>query len=173
MGMSLLVLHSHPLFAFENSESRISSLAHVGSFDQPASLLLNTTGFDNLEPGGILDIVVQGTVVDQNGNPIPGVTVSVSGTTVGTATDLDGRYSFSVPEGSTLVFSFIGFETQRIEVSNRSVIDVTMTEDMASLEEVVVVGYGEQKKINLTGAVSNVSSEVLESRPITTIGQGL
>src|SRR5690606_18053050 len=120
-----------------------------------------------------VNVPVSGTVTDASGQPIPGVTVSVAGTTVGTATDLDGKYSLSVPAGSTLVFSFIGFETQRIEVGDRSVIDVSLKEDMASLEEVVVVGYGEQKKINLTGAVSNVTSEVLESRPITTIGQGL
>jgi TonB-linked SusC/RagA family outer membrane protein len=120
-----------------------------------------------------LEVSISGTVTDTNGEPIPGVTVSAEGTTVGTATAIDGKYSLSVPEGAVLVFSFIGFETQRINIGGRSVIDVTLNEDMASLEEVVVVGYGEQKKINLTGAVSNVTSEVLESRPITTIGQGL
>src|SRR5690606_26358452 len=80
-----------------------------------------------------VNVPVSGTVTDASGQPIPGVTVSVAGTTVGTATDLGGKYSLSVPAGSTLVFSFIGFETQRIEVGDRSVIDVSLKEDMASL----------------------------------------
>src|SRR5690554_1891553 len=119
------------------------------------------------------EVIITGTVTDQNGAPIPGATVSVASTTIGTATDLDGRYSLSVPEGSTLVFSFIGFETQNIAVGDRSVIDVVLSEDMASLDEVVVVGYGTQKKVNLTGAVSQVTSEVLENRPATNITQML
>jgi TonB-linked SusC/RagA family outer membrane protein len=119
------------------------------------------------------DITVTGIVVDETGVPIPGVTVSVQGLSLGTATDLEGRYSLTVPEGSTLVFSFIGFESQRIPVENQSEINVTLLEDMASLDEVVVVGYGTQKRVNLTGAVSQVSSEVLANRPITNLGQGL
>src|SRR5690606_33064092 len=69
------------------------------------------------------DVIITGTVVDASGQPIPGVTVSVPGTTVGTSTDLDGKYSINVPEGATLVFSFIGFESQSIPIGDRSVID--------------------------------------------------
>src|SRR5690554_1605929 len=105
-----------------------------------------------------LFIEVSGTVTDQNGAPLPGVTVSVLGSTVGTATDLDGQYELSVPEGSTLVFSFIGFETQNIAVGDRSVIDVVLNEDMTSLDEVVVVGYGTQKKSDITGAISSIKA---------------
>src|SRR5690606_17924612 len=94
----------------------------------------------------MVEVTVSGTVVDNNGEPIPGVTVSVPGTSTGTATDLDGRYALTVPEGSTLVFSFIGFETQQVEVGDRSVIDITLMEDMTSLDEVVVVGYGTQSR---------------------------
>src|SRR5690606_3777199 len=86
----------------------------------------------------VADVTVTGTVVDQNGEPIPGVTVSIPGTGIGTATDIDGSYTVVVPEGSTLVFSFIGFETKTIVVDDKSIIDVTLTEDMASLDEVVV-----------------------------------
>lgn len=120
------------------------------------------------------DVTITGTVVDQNGDPLPGVTVSVPGTGIGTATDLDGRYSLSVPEGSTLVFSFIGFDSQSIEVGDQTVINVTLTEDMASLDEVVVVGYGVQQKVNLTGAISTVKfDDELNNRPITNASQAL
>jgi len=110
-------------------------------------------------------VTVTGKVTDEKGDPLPGVTVSVPGTTIGTATDLDGQYSLSVPEGSTLVFSFIGFETQTIAVGGRSVIDVVLKEDMASLDEVVVVGYGEQKKATITGSIATVGGEKLAAVP--------
>jgi TonB-linked SusC/RagA family outer membrane protein len=106
-----------------------------------------------------VDVTVSGTVTDPNGEAIPGVTVSVLGTTIGTATDLDGNYSLTVPEGATLVFSFIGFEAQRIDIGDRSVVDVTLVEDMASLDEVVVIGYGSRLKEELSGSVSSITSE--------------
>src|SRR5690554_131325 len=118
-------------------------------------------------------IVVSGTVTSEDGVGIPGVTVSLSGTSIGTATDLEGKYSLSVPEGSTLVYSFIGFATQNIEVGDRSIIDVTLREDISSLDEVIVVGYGTQKKVNLTGAVAQVGGEELAHRPVANVGQAL
>ena len=117
------------------------------------------------EPAIEAEVTVSGTVTDANGEPIPGVTVSVPGTTIGTATDLEGRYTISVPDGSTLVFSFIGFETQSVQVGDQSLIDITLTEDMASLDEVVVVGYGIQKKATITGAISTTSGEELSRAP--------
>lgn len=120
------------------------------------------------------DIEVSGIVTDASGAPIPGATVSVPGSAIGTATDLDGKYVLEVPEGSVLVFSFIGFESQRIEVSNQSVIDVVLNEDLASLEEVVVVGYGTQQKSHLTGSVGSLEmDEELSSRPMVEFGQAL
>ncbi|HLU90120.1 MAG TPA: SusC/RagA family TonB-linked outer membrane protein, partial [Cyclobacteriaceae bacterium] len=118
-----------------------------------------------LEKDAKVDVVIRGTVTDERGEPIPGVTVSMSGTGIGTATDMDGWYSLSVPEGATLVFSFIGFETQQIIVGNQTVIDVVLAEDMTSLDEVVVVGYGVQKKENLTGSLEVISGTDLANRP--------
>nr|MBI1231908.1 SusC/RagA family TonB-linked outer membrane protein [Cytophagales bacterium] len=113
-----------------------------------------------------VDVTVRGTVTDQNGDPIPGATVSVPGTSIGTATDIDGKYTITVPENSSLVFSFIGFENQIIEVNNQSTIDVTLSESAQALDEVVVIGYGTQKKKDLTGAVINVQAEeVMKYKP--------
>lgn len=103
--------------------------------------------------------------MDKDGIPIPGVTVSVPGTTIGTATDLEGRYSLDVPEGATLVFSFIGFQTQSIAIGNRNNIDVTLLEELASLDEVVVVGYGTSQKRDLTGAVTRVNLDQNRLQP--------
>src|SRR5690554_535218 len=97
----------------------------------PALAHEGTTAPDHLL-GNNDDITVSGKVIDQNGQPIPGVTISVPGSGIGTATDIDGNYTLFVPNGSTLVFSFIGFQSQTIEVGSRTVINVTMIEDMAS-----------------------------------------
>src|SRR5690606_24457837 len=105
------------------------------------------------------DIPISGTITDSKGEPIPGVTVMVMGTTIGTATDLDGRYQLEVPEGATLVFSFIGYVTQNVPVGQQSVINVSLAEDTASLDEVVVIGYGTAKKSDLTGSVARINLE--------------
>ncbi|PHN04488.1 SusC/RagA family TonB-linked outer membrane protein [Flavilitoribacter nigricans] len=117
---------------------------------------------------------VNGTVLSDEGDPLIGVTVLVKGTSVGTVTDFDGNYSIDLDDGNgTLVFSYTGYTSQEVAVNGRTTIDITMEVDIASLEEVVVVGYGSQKKVNLTGAVSSVTSEALENRPIPSVGQGL
>jgi TonB-linked SusC/RagA family outer membrane protein len=119
------------------------------------------------------DVQVSGTVTDEKGEPLPGASVTVKGTTKGTVTDMDGTYSILTPEGATLVFSYIGFETIEVPVNNRSQINITLKADVSSLDEVVVVGYGTQKKINLTGAVSTAKGEDLANRPVTNMQQAL
>src|SRR5690606_40683465 len=89
------------------------------------------------------------------------------------ASDIDGSYTISVPNTSTLVFSFIGYETQEIPVGNQSVINVSLKLDLSDLEEVVVVGYGTVKKSQLTGAISSVSSREINELPITDARQAL
>jgi len=133
--------------------------------------LVETVPFE-LVPSDI-DITIAGTVRDQRGNPIPGATVLVAGENIGTATDLDGKYSLSVPEGATLTFSFIGYESKSVQVGQQSVIDVVLNEDLTSLEEVVVVGYGTQRRSDLTSAVGSVSAKDIESEPIIQVGQAL
>lgn len=116
---------------------------------------------------------VSGKVVLEDGNSIPGVNILVKGTNTGTVTDLDGNYSISVGENDVLIFSFIGLITEEIVVGGRSKIDITMQEDVQSLDEIVVVGYGEQKKSTLTTAVSTISGDELNEYPVADVGQAL
>jgi len=105
---------------------------------------------------------VTGTVTSDN-SPLPGVTVLVKGTTVGTVTNVDGVYTLSVPNNaSTLVFSFIGMKSKEVEIGNQSTINVTLEPDVIGLEEVVAIGYGTAKKKDLTGAVSQIDAEKME-----------
>ena len=118
-------------------------------------------------------VTVQGTIVDETGNPMPGASVLVKGTTIGTITDIDGNYSLNAPSDAILVVSFIGFMQQEIEVNSRSKIDISMELDVTSLQEVVVIGYGEVAKRDLTGAVSTISKDVVSKTQATTIEQVL
>ena len=105
---------------------------------------------------------------------MPGVNIVVKGIVHGTVPHAEGRYVISVPgSDAVLVFSFIGFVSHEVAVQGREIIDVSMKEDVRSLEQVVVVGYGTQKKVNLTGAVTQVTSDKLESRNVTNIDQAL
>lgn len=117
---------------------------------------------------------VSGKVSDSSGAPLVGVTVMVKGTTKGIITDANGNYTLSdVPGDATLQFSFVGMRTIEVEVAGRASVNIKMEEEAVGIEEVVAVGYGTQRKVNLTGAVSAVKGDVLENRPITNIGQGL
>lgn len=118
---------------------------------------------------------VTGTVVSSDdGIGIPGVNVVVKGTANGTSTDFDGLYSIDIASGnSVLVFSYLGFITEEIDVGDKSVIDVSLTEDVSALEEVVVVGYGTTKKSDITGSVSSVKSEELAAFPVLSAEQAL
>lgn len=116
---------------------------------------------------------VKGTITDASGIPIIGANVMVKGTTNGTITDLDGNFSLEVSEGDLLEISYIGYLTQTQRVGKESTLAITMAEDSKQLEEVVVVGFGTQKKVNLTGAVSMVDSETFEDRPVQNVAMML
>ena len=119
------------------------------------------------------DVTITGTVTDANSEPLVGVNVLVKGTTTGAITDIDGNFSVSGKKGSTLVFSYIGMLTQEVTYKGTA-LRIMMKDDSKSLEEVVVVGYGVQKKVNLTGTVSSVDiSKEAENRPITNLSTGL
>ena len=109
---------------------------------------------------------ITGIVTGKDGVPLPGVNVVVTGTTQGTMTDIAGKYSIDIPKGAkSLTFSFVGMEPQEISIGTLTQINVTMAESAIGLEDVVVVGYGTQKKVNLTGAVASINSAVLKKIP--------
>ena len=116
---------------------------------------------------------IKGTVVDATGEPLIGVNVSVKGTTIGIITDIDGNYTLEGPSKSTIVFSYSGYQAQEVPVGNQSTINVTLKEDTQKLEEVVVVGYGTQKKVTVTGSVASVSGEELKASPTTNLSNGM
>ncbi|MEG1586907.1 MAG: TonB-dependent receptor, partial [Bacteroidales bacterium] len=127
---------------------------------------------DVKEKGKIM--VVTGKVFDQaTGEPMIGVNVTVQGSTNGTVTSLDGDYSLKTELGSTLLFSFVGYKDIQVTVDGKREKTVRMIENSTLLNDVVVVGYGTQKKVNLTGSVSMVKGDQLESRPITSVTSGL
>ena len=119
-------------------------------------------------------IKIQGTVVDDNdGTPMPGVTVAVEGGNAVTATDADGQYEILASSRGTLVFSFVGMATEKRTFSSSTTINVRMTEDTQVLNEVVVVGYGTMRKSDLTGSVASISAEKLKKTPAANLDQAL
>nr|WP_299074477.1 TonB-dependent receptor [uncultured Allomuricauda sp.] len=116
---------------------------------------------------------ISGLVTDATGTPIPGVNVVVKGTTTGAVTDFDGNYSITAVSDATLVFSYLGFSSQEIAVNDQLSINVTLTEDMSQLDEVVVIGYGTSTKKDLVSSVASVKSDVLENQPVARVDQAL
>ena len=120
------------------------------------------------------NVTVRGKVTDSSGAPVIGATVMLSSNqTVGTQTDLDGNYSISVPSNASLVYSCVGYATQTVAVGGRSVIDIVFAEDTEFLEETVVIGYGVQKKSDVTGAIASVKESDLENRTTTDLAQAM
>ena len=118
------------------------------------------------------DFTSTGTVIDRDGEPLIGVTVGVKGKPgIGAATDIDGKFSLRVPEGSSLVFSYIGYVSRELKASTN--MEVVLDEDSSNLDEVVVIGYGAVKRKDLTTAVSTVGEEALENRPIVSAAQAI
>ncbi len=117
---------------------------------------------------------VTGQVTDEAGQPLIGATILVKGSSIGTTTDFEGRFSIELTDGEEiLLISYTGYETVEVPVAGRSTLTVSMTEAASQLDQIVVIGYGTQKKINLTGAISTVSSKDIESRPVGSAQQAL
>ena len=120
------------------------------------------------------EVTITGTVTDANGEPIVGVTVLVKGTTIGTITDVDGQFQLEIPDDAeVLQISFVGMKTQEIAVADRLVFDLVMEEDLVGIDEVVVVGYGTQKRSDITGAVASLTRERLDMTPNLNIAEAI
>ncbi|MFD0990158.1 SusC/RagA family TonB-linked outer membrane protein [Mariniflexile jejuense] len=116
---------------------------------------------------------VKGTVTDETGVPLPGVSIIIKNTTKGTATDFDGNFSINANSKDILVFSFLGFKTQEISVSGKSTINISLVTDSSQLDEVVVIGYGSTTRRDVTGAISSVTGEKLAAVPVPDAAQAL
>lgn len=139
-------INGRQILLYAKNESR-----STGIVTEPAALTVST--------GAVL-FSVKGTVKTAGGEALPGVSILVKGTSKGTTTNADGGFDIELPSGSgTLVFSYIGYTTQEVEVNNQSVLNVVLAESKQSLEEIVVVGFGTQKKVDVTGSISTVSAE--------------
>lgn len=150
-------------------------ICYFGSYATHEKATVNgESGILEVELNGQQQKSVSGKVTDLANSPIPGVSVVVKGTTAGTTTDGNGNYSLNnVPENATLQFSFVGMKSQEIAFAGKSVVNVTLEDETIGIEEVVAVGYGTQKRVNLTGSVSTIDSKYLQSRSITQMSQAL
>ncbi len=160
----------------ETTPERLNITAPGNPANESASLnlILNRVVIPTSGLTAPLEIKISGKVADESGLTLPGVSILLKGTNRGTTTDGNGSYQISVPDNNAvLVFSYVGYLPQEIAVGNRTTIDVTLGTDTKALSEVVVVGYGTQKRTSLTGAVAEVKSEQLTRRPVSNANQAL
>ena len=182
-------VNSNYKIAYNNSNLDVSKKVLMNQEDMEVldvlSQLLNNTGYTFKVKGSYVLIVpattksdqkkkqISGVIVDTNGTPVIGANVVEKGTTNGTITDLDGKFTLEVNENSVLQVSYIGYNTQELSIQGKTVVSVKLGENTQALDEVVVVGYGTMKKSDLTGSVTNVKSEKLLSKPVVNVGQAL
>jgi TonB-dependent SusC/RagA subfamily outer membrane receptor len=138
-----------------------SANAHISKVHAPWKVPANALNNKVPAPARI-----SGVVTDETKLPLPGVSVRIKGTTIGVTTDVNGKYTIDAEKGATLVFTFIGYNTKEITVGARTEYNIQLLLNSKDLDEVVVVGYGTQKKVNLTGAVATISGAELQNRPV-------
>lgn len=166
------------------AEKKITFTAEETPFDEVMKTLLDDTGLNfkmlanNLvaiapQHTVIADITVKGKVTDAKGLALIGVAIRVENTTKGTLTNAAGEYEITVPGTAALIFSYLGYLQQRVEVNNNTTLNITLQEDAQGLNEVLVVGYGTQKRVNMTGAVASISPAQITQRPVTSIQNAL
>ena len=175
--------------AYNDSQLDVSRKVSMDQKDmevlQVLSQLLKNTGYTYKINGNYVIIVpeevktvkgkkqVSGVIVDTNGDPVIGANVVEKGTTNGTITDLDGKFTLEVNDNSVLQVSYIGYNTQEVSANGKTSFSIKLGENTQTLDEVVVVGYGTMKKSDLTGSVTNVKAEKLLSKPVVNVGQAL
>ncbi len=151
--------------ATELSFRRVNNIIHVAKKKNGISLIREITTFDR---------EISGKVTDENGDGLPGVNVLIKETDIGTITDMDGNYKLSIPDDAqVLVFSYVGYISEEVEIAGRSVVDLSLTPDIAALSEIVVIGYGTQQKKDVTGSIASVEASQIASRPITSVEEAI
>jgi TonB-linked SusC/RagA family outer membrane protein len=172
-GIAMAVLALAPSAAFSESHDgkgarTKAKTAQFSVFDHPGNL----SGPDTYQKFN--ERRIRGVVSDQAGEGLPGVNVVIKGTNTGTSTDVNGKFDLVVPDNqNVLVFSFVGYVSQEIEIASQSELNVKLIADTRSLNEVVVVGYGTQKKSDITGAISSLGEEQIRERPVQNVVQAL
>jgi TonB-dependent starch-binding outer membrane protein SusC len=151
----------------KNNFTKFSSLKRGKPIRFLLFLLINLIG------GITVNAQVTGTVLGESNEPLPGVSISIKNDNKGTITNGEGKYSLAATSTQTLVFSYIGYKSQEVLVGSKNKIDITLKEDQSSLDEVVVVGFGSQKKVDLTGSVARINLEAQQTAPNTNIAQFL
>ncbi len=141
-------------------------------FSVACCMLLTTANVYAQQSSGT-KIKVTGTVLDPSGETLIGVNVSYKGTTIGTITDLDGKFTLEVPQGATIVINYLGYVPEEIIVRDEKPLTITLKDDVQKIDEVVVIGYGTRQRKSITGAVDQVSSEIIENRPVSNTMQAL
>ena len=159
--------------SFENNDFNdiLETLCNQANIDyeiRNRQIILKEKSSDTKQGSVQQKVEISGKVIDSEGQPLPGVTIVIKGTTIGSISDIDGNYKLSdVPSNGTLVFSFVGMLSQEVKVSGKTTIDMVMEEESIGIEEVVAIGYGVSRKMDLTGASSNISSEDLNQGAVT------
>jgi TonB-dependent SusC/RagA subfamily outer membrane receptor len=151
----------------EKLSATVYVLSEPVSLSSPSQTIAQPVSPQTTAHAGRQDVTVSGRVVDAKGGGLPGVTVVVQGTSIGTGTSADGSFTLQVPENSVLIFSFVGFTRKEVPITGAtSSLSVTLAEDTQALNEVVVVGYGEQKKETVTGAIATVNQKIFQDRGV-------
>ena len=170
-------INPNRIVSIQVNETDINTLLNQLFADEPVNYLIVDKHVVLYKEGTIAysgnaqqGIAITGVITDPDGEPLPGATVKMKGSTQGTVTDSNGNYSLSVPDANaTLVFSYIGYATQEIQVGNQRVINVKLQEDTHQIEEVVVVGYGVQRVATMTGSVSQIKTDKVTVAPIANV----
>ena len=175
-GMPKISLREGKTTVGQLLKSTVSKLGYAVEYEEDGTILVFRSGSGIIPDNDIVEqeqSTVSGTVTDPTGMPIPGVNVIEQGTSNGVVTNFDGEFAIEVAPDAVLVFSYLGYETVEMPVDGQNQISITLETSASALEEVVVVGYGTQKKANLTGAVSEVDGEDLAQRTVSTTSQAL
>ncbi|MBF0760509.1 TonB-dependent receptor [Dysgonomonas mossii] len=159
-----------PVNEILNSLFEDSNITYTIVDDQ---IILSVAGTNEVKDSKQTGREISGVIKDEKGFTLPGVSIAVKGTTTGTITDIDGKYSINVPSGAVLAFNYVGFVPQEVKIGNQSTLDIVLKEDTQALDEVVVVGYTTQKKADLTGAVSSVKMSNLNDMSVSGINSAL